>query len=133
MRGLSERSLLIGDAASELASRCRGGARGGVVNGGFCMLSWELPAPGARNADFMECPAIPGVLLRHPRRFFPESEDFLHCHFAIEVAAAAFSAILIGLIRQLGAAGGGWRAPWRAPLVVAESISIGGKSSSGPV
>ena len=107
MRGLSERSLLIGDAGSELASRCRGGARGGVVNGGFCMLSWDIPAPGARNADFMECPAIPGVLLRHPRRFFPESEDFLHRHFAIEVAAAAFSAILIGLTRQLGAAGGG--------------------------
>ena len=107
MRGLSERSLLIGDAASELASRRRGGARGGVVNGGFCMLPWDIPAPGARNANFMECPAIPGVLLRHPRRFSPESEDFLHNDFAIEVAAAAFSAILIGLIRQLGAAGGG--------------------------
>ena len=107
MRGLSERSLLIGDAASELASRAGWGARGGVENGGFCMLSWKIPAPGARNADFMEYPAIPGVLLRHPRRFFPESEDFLHGHFAIEVAAAAFSAILIGLTTQLGVTGGG--------------------------
>ena len=83
------------------------GARGGVENGVFCMLSWELPAPGARNADFMEGPAIPGVLLRHPRRFFPESEDFFNKHFATEVAAAAFSGILIGLTTQLGAAGGG--------------------------
>ncbi len=107
MRGLSERSLLIGDAASELASRRRGGARGGVVKGGFCMLSWDIPAPGARNANFMESPAIPGVLLRHPRRFFPESEDFLRSPWTLEAAAAAFSAILIGLTRQLGAAGGG--------------------------
>ena len=107
MRGLSERSLLIGDAASELASRWSRGARGGVRNGVFACFPWEIPAPGARNADFMECPAIPGVLLRHPRRFFPESEDFLHQHFAIEVAAAAFSGILIGLRTQLGAAGGG--------------------------
>ena len=75
VRGLSERSLLIGDAASELASRWSGGARGGVENSGFGMLSWDIPAPGARNANFMECPAIPGVLLRHPRRFFPESEQ----------------------------------------------------------
>ena len=109
------------------------GARGGVENGGFCMLSWDIPAPGARNANFMEFPAIPGVLLRNPRRFFPESEDFLHKHFAIEVAAAAFSAILIGLIRQLGAAGGGLLEGSVGGRKIQFCSSVEGNSSSGPV
>ena len=87
--------------------RRSGGCRGGVENCDFHMLFWTFPAPGARNANSVELPATPGVLLRHPRRFFWESEDFLHKHLTLEAAAAAFSAILIGLITQLGAAGGG--------------------------
>ena len=62
------------------------------------MLSWDLSAPGARNADFMLVPAFPGVLPRRPRRFFRETEDFFYSLWTLEAAAAAFSAILIGLI-----------------------------------
>ena len=95
-----ERAQLVirGCSSSWLAYPEARGARGGVENGGFCMLSGTLPAPGARNANFMLIPASLGVLLRRPPRFSRETADFLHCPWGFEAAAAAFSAILIGLI-----------------------------------
>ena len=63
--------------------------------------------PGGEKRKLYGVPRHPWSASPPSAAFFPESEDFLNCHFAIEVAAAAFSAILIGLIRQLGAAGGG--------------------------
>ena len=98
-----------------LASLGSWGASSGVENGGFCMLSGTLPAPGARNANFMLIPASPGVLLRRPPRFFRESEDFSIGPWGFEAAAAAFSAILIGLIRQSGPAGSGPAPPRALP------------------
>ena len=107
MRGLSERSLLIGDAASELASRCRGGCQGWSGKRWFWHAFLGNSRPGGEKRKLYGVSRHPWSASPPSAAFFPESEDFLHQHFAIEVAAAAFSAILIGLTTQLGAAGGG--------------------------
>ena len=62
------------------------------------MIFLTLHVPGARNAFVVELPVSPGVLLRRPPRFFRESAGFDLGPWGFEAAAAAFSAILIGLI-----------------------------------
>ena len=80
----------------EFASLADRGARGGVEKGGFGMLSWTIPGPGARNANFMLMPTSPGVLLRRPRRPFRESVDIFFCPWSFEAAAAGPGAHSIG-------------------------------------
>ena len=82
-------------------------ARGGVEIGVFDLLFWDLSPQGGRNRVTVVIPALPEVPRGDSRRFFPRTTGRKYMHFAIEVAAAAFSAILIGLTTQLGAAGGG--------------------------
>ena len=60
VRGLSEHSLLLADAVRRgLHPLQIRGARGGVENGVFCMLSWTLPAPGGEKRKLHGHPRLP--------------------------------------------------------------------------
>ena len=90
VRGLSEHSLLLGDACFPRGAGCQGW----VENGGFCMLSGTLPAPGARNANFMLIPASPGLLLHRPPRFPGESAGFTNCPWSIFPTSTSIRCLL---------------------------------------
>ena len=80
VRGLDEHSLFKREAVwSSLeisASPGSEGHRGGVENGGFCMLFWDLPPQDASNAKFCDLPATRGRSLFPTTPVFPAEGAF---------------------------------------------------------
>ena len=84
VRGLSQHSLPIRVNSSPwLVDPAARGARGGVENGGFCMLSGVPPASGARNALFIHMPTSPESFLHRPPQPLRGSADFFHSPWTI--------------------------------------------------
>ena len=71
--------------------------RVGLKRGVFDQLSRTSPAPGVRNAFFMDLPALAGVFLRRPLRSLPRSARLNYCPWTLlsnEVLDLTFTVVL---------------------------------------